>query len=134
MPMEGLRMSEENHLLLPYCPYCGNYKGVGVCPDRNCHGHSQEKLMSYSASKIETQPKDRRGMCAICGEVAVSSCGSCYGFYCEKHSQGRERETLDSMNQRLGTCAVCGRLVCEHCWILDKKGKIMCLQHLEHVR
>lgn len=121
-------MNKRNHLILPYCPFCGVYKGVGACRVKECPGSNPRNLL---AEDVPFTSKIDEGVCIVCGDAGETRCSICHGAYCREHSSGWERVTLVMKDQRMGTCTRCGKTTCENCWILDSKGRIMCLQHLE---
>ncbi|RDE15812.1 MAG: hypothetical protein C4K48_03240 [Candidatus Thorarchaeota archaeon] len=73
--------------------------------------------------------KDQRRRCIICGEMVRAVCCRCGKGYCDTHSQSMNETSLASMNQHLGTCVICGEIICEHCWIFNKKGQVTCQIH-----
>lgn len=107
--------------ILPFCPHCGQYKGIGDCQNPDCHETAEGKsIINNTMTK-----------CLICSSKGVVSCSVCKQMYCDKHSAGMNETRLIAIDQHIGTCEICGKTVCENCWIFDKKGKITCLKHSE---
>lgn len=112
--------------ILPYCPFCGEYKGVGPCRNTTCRGSSIKELdRTPSKEPVRTEA----GVCIVCKGIVVQKCVRCKRGYCIEHSEHHTANELLSVKQHLGTCISCGQIVCEYCWILDERGKILCLQH-----
>ena len=117
-------MTRGSYDLLPYCPRCGQYKGIGDCKNPNCGGISENG-----------EPIDNKtSTCAVCSSSGAVSCSVCGQNYCMDHSAGADQIELIFVDQHVGTCDICGKIVCEYCWILNKDGKITCLNHLESKR
>jgi hypothetical protein len=123
----GLKpLSRETPEILPYCPFCGKYKGVGPCKNQDCRGAALEELRKAGA---RPPIQGAQPQCIICGADVTHRCARCTRGYCHDHSEGHSSLSLTTVKQRLGRCSICGQIVCEHCWLLDESGRIVCLQH-----
>ncbi len=121
-------MKRGQPLILPYCPFCGKYKGVGLCPDVSCPGSLKEKLVA--APPVLVSPGKDETTCVICGGAASSWCVRCLRAYCHDHASNSSETEIISADQHLGTCSICHQTVCEKCWMVDRDGKIVCMQHV----
>ena len=115
-------MTRNSPKILPYCPHCGTYKGVGPCKNSNCDKTTQVEL-----DKIQNHSHN----CRICSKKGVVSCTRCGEYYCKEHAAGHQETKLVSLDQYLGTCVICNQVVCEQCWIFSSNGAVTCLQHHE---
>jgi hypothetical protein len=114
-------MTRNTPQILPYCQHCGEYKGVGPCKNPSC-----DRTQTVTITSIHQQ----HSKCTICSKGGEYSCKRCGRSFCEEHSSERNEKYLINIEQHIGTCNVCGNFVCEHCWILDEDGKIICIAHL----
>lgn len=121
-------MRRNDPLLLPICPICGKYKGVGYCRDPNCRG---SKIISKRENELTIRKRSNNKSCSLCDNDAILSCCRCYLGYCKKHGIAENEEYLVKLDQRVGTCSICKQIVCENCWILEGDGAITCLEHHE---
>ena len=115
-------MTRNSPEILPYCPHCGTYKGVGPCKNPKC-----DKTGHIDFDKVPTSSHT----CQICPKEATISCSQCGRSYCEEHAFGYSETKLVSIEQHMGTCVTCNQVVCEFCWIFSGNGDVNCLQHLE---
>jgi hypothetical protein len=129
-------MRRDSEVLDPYCRFCGRYKGVGPCRYSDCPGSPKPGQEKHDGLLSERPDGDRSTSsyaqtCCICNEPRSVTCSVCGRIYCGRHSESRSEVTMIGPDQHIGTCVKCGQLVCEHCWILDKLGRITCIKHLE---
>ncbi len=115
-------MTRNSPDILPYCPHCGTYKGVGPCKNSKC-----DKTVLIDLDKNQQHTVD----CRICSKEGIISCPQCGGYYCEEHAMGYTENKLISIDQYMGTCVICNQVVCELCWIFDSNGAVNCLRHLQ---
>ncbi len=113
------QMTRGSSEILPICPYCGHYKGIGDCQNPDCH-------RIYHDSRISAKDTE----CVICSSEGAVSCSVCNHMYCNEHSEGMNQTKITTIDQHIGTCIICGKFVCEQCWIFNKEGKITCLIHV----
>ena len=107
--------------ILPFCPICGEYKGIRECQNPSCGkvGKAQDVVEHNRSEK-----------CVICSRDATILCSTCHRRYCDEHSTGMTESRLGRIDQHLGTCSICNEIICEQCWILNEEGDIICLKHL----
>ena len=115
-------MTRDSDEILPYCPHCGTYKGVGPCKNPLC---DKTTRIDFDTIKVHSHN------CQICSKEGIISCSRCGRYYCEQHAIGHLESKLVSLDQYMGTCVICGQVICESCWIFDNNGAVICLQHIE---
>jgi hypothetical protein len=113
-------MTRNKASLLPFCRYCGQYKGIGQCKNPSC---ASKRLLDADLQKL------KNGTCMVCRDSVSQACYRCGKGYCTKHSEGSYRSTLTKLDQHLGTCVICGKIICENCWIFNQKGEVTCQIH-----
>jgi hypothetical protein len=113
-------MTRNTPNVLPFCSYCGEYKGLGQCNNPNC-----KEIESAEIGNLNTQ----RNKCIICRDLATHHCYRCGVGYCEHHSKNMTETRLVAMEQHLGTCTICREIVCEQCWIFNHLGLVTCQAH-----
>ncbi len=121
-------MTRDDPLLLPICPVCGKYKGVGRCKNSSC---SSSKNTMSGENSVESRKGSTHNSCSLCESTAVVTCCRCNRSFCETHGNNQGDGYLVKWNQRVGTCSICTQVVCENCWILEDEGAITCLAHHE---
>jgi hypothetical protein len=94
-----------------------------MCMNQSC--------LSYAAKEKQGQSFKPMGSCVLCRNNASVSCASCGNMYCSAHSENSRESQFGGLKHYIGLCSVCRALVCENCWILDEKGNVQCIEHLE---